>query len=415
MAVTVVVSSGIGRFHLYYAALAAARAGILRQFMTTVYFKYPEWLRANWITWLLGSKRAAKVQGRHMDGVPPDKVVPLVMPELVQKLIQRPLLKLLPSWQNCTDRAIYHLYGLYAARHLEACAIFHTRSAFSYRALERARQLGAITLVDQSHAHPRFVDAILTEEYEKWGVEQKHRTFTRVGREMEEDMEAGDSVLVNSEFARDTLVRHGIPLDKVRIVHTGVDTTRFNAKGWENQTDARFLVTFVGRICIAKGVPYLLEAFRQTKLKRAELMLVGAVQAEIEPILQRYSGLFRYVPRVPNQELPALYARSSVLVHPTLHEGSALVVSEAMACGVPVIVTRNAGSVARDGQDGYVISAQSIEALKESLLRLYSDVNLRKDMGKSAWRRVRSGFTWEDYMRNLVALYQEIANDNSDS
>ena len=77
-----------------------------------------------------------------------------------------------------------------------------------------------------------------------------------------------------------------------------------------------------------------------------------------------------------------------------------------MACGLPVVVTPNAGSVARDGQEGFVVPIRDPEALADRLLRLYRDRTLRDAMGRRARLHMES-HTWDDHRRCMLAAYDE--------
>ena len=92
-----------------------------------------------------------------------------------------------------------------------------------------------------------------------------------------------------------------------------------------------------------------------------------------------------------------MYRAADVFVFPTLLEGLGLVVLEAMACGLPVIVTpRGPDEVVRDGVDGYVVPAGDSNAIIEALERLYSDAELRLQLGRNA-RLQAERWSWARY------------------
>src|SRR5262249_27834906 len=92
---------------------------------------------------------------------------------------------------------------------------------------------------------------------------------------------------------------------------------------------------------------------------------------------------------------------------PSLHEGSALVTYEALASGLPVITTENAGSVVRDGVDGFVVPIRDVTALQEKILMLYQNRELRREMGARARERAEQ-FTWAAHRARLSALMGQI-------
>ena len=103
------------------------------------------------------------------------------------------------------------------------------------------------------------------------------------------------------------------------------------------------------------------------------------------------------------------YSQASVFVLPSVEEGSALVSYEAMACGRPIIVTQNVGSVARDGIDGFVIPIRNVDALKEKILFFYEHPDKITEMGVNARKRAEQ-FSWQSYGENIVQAYAKAGN-----
>jgi glycosyltransferase involved in cell wall biosynthesis len=97
-------------------------------------------------------------------------------------------------------------------------------------------------------------------------------------------------------------------------------------------------------------------------------------------------------------------SQASVFAFPSLDEGSALVTYEAMAAGLPVIATPNAGSLVRDSIDGYLIPIRNSEALAERIEFFYHYPHQAVEMGRNGQERVGE-FTWERYGEELVKAY----------
>jgi glycosyltransferase involved in cell wall biosynthesis len=95
------------------------------------------------------------------------------------------------------------------------------------------------------------------------------------------------------------------------------------------------------------------------------------------------------------------YAWADVFLLPSICEGSATVCYEALAAGVPVITTENAGSVVRDGVDGFIVPIRDAEAVVERLEMLYRDRELLESMSRGAFARARE-FTVEKYGERLL-------------
>ena len=124
--------------------------------------------------------------------------------------------------------------------------------------------------------------------------------------------------------------------------------------------DCTFL--FAGGISHRKGIKYLLEAWRRIRRPGWRLQLLGPLPADLGP-LEPYLDLVEPLGRVSHAEMPARMASADVFVFPSLFEGSAVVTYEALACGLPSVVTPNAGSVVRDGIEGFVVPASQVDGL----------------------------------------------------
>ncbi len=298
------------------------------------------------------------------------------------------------------------LYDRWAARYVLADAAFYGWNAFVLHSLRTAKVRGCVTFIERASTHPQYQYRILQEEYERWGV--PFRFGRRLLSRLVTELQLADYVVVPSPFVRDTFLAYGYPQERIIMVSFGVDTRRFSPS--EGDTDARpFRVLFVGQVNLRKGVLYLLEAWRRLAWRDAELWVVGRIQPEMRVLLQPYRDL----PGVHwvdyTQNLPDLYRRSHVFVLPTLEEGSALVTYEAMASGLPLIVTEQAGSLVRDGVEGFIVPVRDVDALCEKLEVLRAHPQKRVEMGKAARRRV-APFTWEAYGEALCRhLVQRLA------
>ena len=172
------------------------------------------------------------------------------------------------------------------------------------------------------------------------------------------DIELADRILVPSEHIAGELVRHGTPRDRIAVVPYAADTRRFVPDpGKKHGTACTFL--FAGGITQRKGIKYLLEAWRLVRRPGWRLQLLGALPADPGP-LAPYRDEVEWLGRFPHAEVPARMASADVFVFPSLFEGSAVVTYEAMACGLPCIVTAEAGSVARHGRDGLIVPARDV-------------------------------------------------------
>ena len=152
---------------------------------------------------------------------------------------------------------------------------------------------------------------------------------------------------------------------------------------------------FAGGITQRKGIKYLLEAWRRVRRPGWRLQLLGALPRDPGPLVP-YLDEVEPLGRIGHAEMPARMAAADVFVFPSLFEGSAVVTYEALACGLPSVVTPGAGSVVRDGVDGFVVPPADVEALAERMERLGADPALRESMAVAARLRAEA-FDWPRY------------------
>ena len=176
----------------------------------------------------------------------------------------------------------------------------------------------------------------------------------------------------------------------------------------------RPIVLFVGRLVPYKGVDVLLEAL--TGVDAAALIVGdGPLRPALEAQARRLgiAGRVTFLGSVADAELAALYRACDLFVLPsvTRQEAFGVVQLEAMAAGKPVVSTdvgTGVGWVNRHGETGYVVPPRDPVALREALRRLLADPGLQKSMGDAAMRRVRSVFSVERMIDNILALYREV-------
>jgi glycosyltransferase involved in cell wall biosynthesis len=219
------------------------------------------------------------------------------------------------------------------------------------------------------------------------------------------ELEVADRVVVPSEHIAGTLVRHGTPGDRVRVIPYAADCRRFRpTAGKVHGSSCKFL--FAGGISQRKGIGYLLQAWRKIRRPGWRLQLLGPSPRELGP-LRPYLDEVELLGRVAHSEMPARLAAADVFVFPSLFEGSAVVTYEALASGLPSVVTPQAGSVVRDGLEGFLVASRDVDALAERLERLGIDPPLRKEMGAAARARALC-FDWPRYHAALIEVVREL-------
>jgi glycosyltransferase involved in cell wall biosynthesis len=159
-------------------------------------------------------------------------------------------------------------------------------------------------------------------------------------------------------------------------------------------------------VSLLKGVPYLYQAIESLGTTQVTLRLVGAMALQ-EPYRTLVARRGEVTGLVPRTEIRRHYAWADVFIFPSLCEGSAIVTYEALAAGLPVITTSHAGSVVRDGREGFVVPIRDPEGLAAKIDLLAANPELLAQMSRNAKKRAQE-FSWERYGVRLVETLKTI-------
>lgn len=208
-----------------------------------------------------------------------------------------------------------------------------------------------------------------------------------------------------SEVVRDDLVQNfGVKSTRTAVVPYGVNLPFLNLKS--NTTPRRIL--FAGTANLRKGIHYLAMAadhLFQSGYKY-EFRVAGDVSVSVaeKPVCKHMT----FLGRVPRSRIHQEFCTADVLVLPSLAEGSAGVIYEALGAGIPVVTTKASGSVVRDGIEGYIVPERDPEALARAIAEIVEDRAKRERMAIAARRRAQD-FTWERYGDRLITTLKTLS------
>lgn len=224
--------------------------------------------------------------------------------------------------------------------------------------------------------------------------------------------QTADAIHVPSFFVKD-----GISRDYPDIVHK-IEVLRLgcnlNLLGFDSTEDLQFqrisgldkknfTVLFVGQICQRKGLSYLIQAFMEANLPpESKLVIIGQEVNGYSSYLKRHYPKIEMIPFLSREELGTYYLKSSVFVLPSIYEGFSLAAIEAMATGLPCILTRRTlDSLGFDTGAAIEVESGNFWQIKESLEMLANDQNLQKKMINECLH-LGQEFTWEIYYKNTL-------------
>ncbi len=287
-------------------------------------------------------------------------------------------------------------------------SLFHGWSGESVRTLRVAKERGIPSLIEIPtwHRHKGKDKPLRLTKSEReaaelrgWAGWKQRLLITR--HQMLEEYDLADLILVLSEKAEETFLAAGVAKEKLFRQQRGVDVVRFAPAPAQSE---KFRAVYVGALIERKGVHHLLRTWRKLGLRDAELVLVGTVHPEIEPVLRECAGddiiVRGFVKNVADE-----YRAASVHILPSECEGSAKCTYEAAACGLAQITTRESGDVVQDVVNGLIIPPNNPDALAAAITRLHADRDLCVRLGAAGRERVCARFTWEHFRARLLEAY----------
>ena len=241
-------------------------------------------------------------------------------------------------------------------------------------------------------------------------------------RALPESLGRASMLITGAESVRQEIIDYfGWPPDRIRVIHHGVDTFVFRPRTTTELTAALSRVgllpgsytLFVGTIEPRKNLERLLDAYEAlpgTVRRRWPLVLGGSegwLSAGIHAKIQKAAeaGWCRYLRYVPHELLPHLYSGSRLFVYPSLYEGFGLPALEAMASGVPVVVSDTSSLPEVVGEAALLVDPLDTDALADAMRQGLEDAQWRTAAVAAGLARAR-GFAWETSVERTVSVYE---------
>lgn len=390
-----------GVHQIYQIALAAQELGALDYFFCSLIDAPGKW--GNLFAKVFGSDRLIN---RHRPEIDPHLVEEYPWP-LAYQFLQQQRKKTLGAadWEK-TNNAFDH----WAAKQLQKTKsrLFVGGENCALASLKTARQKGMKTLLDCHQVYPNFLEKILAEAAEDLKLPAPEPFDTPTWREQKlQEYNLADIILVISEAQKQSFLANHFPVSKLFSITLWADTNLFYSSPIPlPKNKDKLQVLFVGALSLRKGIPYLLQAIELCGAE-IELTLIGTKTSEINPYLSKYEGNFKYISTMTKANLRQYYWQSDVLVLPSLVDTFGWVAMEAMACGLPVIVSDNCGVPVPD--ESWRVPVMNSQAIAEKLLMLKNHREYCTSLGEIA-ANFASQFTAERYRQQLQILMQQMLN-----
>lgn len=338
-----------GRFH----AFDLARALLARGHDVVVYTNYPKRVCAQW-------------------DLPPRCVRSFLPHGIVQRAVHRAGLGGLPG----VEQGLHSSFGAWAACRVRRDAdLIHCFSGVAEEVLRLPQAThGGIRQIMRGSAHIREQYRLLAEEEKRLGRKVDKPSHWMIARE-EREYGLAEQIVVLSTFAERSFMEHGIPKRKLACVPLGVDTVRFAAtrEAMEERcrrimSGRRLQVLTVGTFSARKGALDLV-AIARTLAPKMDFRIVADVVPDARHLTTEAAKYIEFQPRVPQFSLPAEYDAADIFLFPTLEDSFPVVLAQAQAAAMPILVTRNCSGedIVSEGATGWVLPVRSPERFVERL------------------------------------------------
>ncbi|WP_417735097.1 glycosyltransferase family 4 protein [Rosistilla oblonga] len=265
---------------------------------------------------------------------------------------------------------------------------------------EIARDRGAITVLDAASVHHKLQDKLLARR-------ESESDHAKIIANKDAEIQLADWVITTSDFARESYIKAGVDASRVVTIAMGVDIDLFGQKsiGERNtgqQSEIRFI--FVGRFEPLKGSVELTNAMEtlQNQNARVSLSIVGDIYDR--KILQFKN--VRSLGKQTHAELSTTLAVHDVLILPSHFDSFGMVVIEAMAAGLPVIVSPGVGAkmVVNEKRNGIVTKDNSEHSLIEAIKWFSANRASYSAMSQKA-KETATSFTWKKYHQRINEFF----------
>jgi len=247
------------------------------------------------------------------------------------------------------------------------------------RLIKQAKRKNIPVVLDIAIGHQRLYQQIMREENKKQGLPFNEKLIEYWVRKYEWEYQNADWLTVGSGFVKKTLAERGIPEERIIVNNYGVDGAHWgacHAKRKELQTQTGNLpakrpmrFAYIAGITSRKGLHYLVEAWRKAEMKNAELVIGGGSREAVVKLCGALPESVISAGKLTHGQLRELYSTVDVYVLPSMLEGLARSGVEAMAAGLPLLVTEESGltDFCQHGKQGWVVPSRDVDALVERL------------------------------------------------
>ena len=294
--------------------------------------------------------------------------------------------------------------------------VVHAYEDCAANSFRRAKQLGIKCSYELPIAHWRTLRRLLSEEAERYPAWEPTLESTRESEEKlfrkDEELNLADYISCPSEFVLKSIPKNIRSKKTCIIAPFGSPPCPAHQRLRPDRVNNTLKLLFVGSMSQRKGLADLFKAMKMLKHEPVSLTVLGQPSMPLEFYRKFYSN-FEYRPPCSNKNIQKIMLKHDALILPSIVEGRALVQQEALACGLPIIVTPNAGGIdlVKEGVTGYLVSIRSPQDISCKISMLIESRNDLPEIRKSC-RKKAACYNWQDYSQAIINLNSTLDKTN---
>ncbi len=413
----ILVSSGLGRLH--FNKIASLLKKYTSNNVTFITGSIPNRLIAKSIFYLLGrfiygyKPSVERIADRIPDGFSKKKVISLHFPDLVLFI-----LLFFNKFNLCSiDRAYsvsYYIFGLISSLYVKNFDLLYIRAGAGSKVIDRAKKLNKIVIVDYSSAHPNDIFNSLKKSNSKSAL----NTFNQrknLWKMAIEDVLKSDFVVVNSSYVKQSLIRNGVPDNKIYINNMPINFKSLPKKNRYDFFD-KINIAYSGRFISWKGCDVLLDVVNELSktYQNINLNIFGAIDPgyyknKTFNNLKKKNFITEYGV-ISQEKLFERLVDMDIYVFLSYSEGSAQSVKEAMSIGLPVICSKDSGAPIFHNKNGIICDVNT-KACCDAVSYLINSSYDRSRIGVSARNEIENNHN----NHNFIQSFENMLNPKNEN
>jgi glycosyltransferase involved in cell wall biosynthesis len=310
---------------------------------------------------------------------------------------------------------MYPIYDRWMSTQISHGDCIYSSYGYANASFKKIKSLGGKTILDGGNSHPINFWKILSVEKEIWGSKEDPIAKFQYERSLDM-MEFTDYVISPSTFVTNSFVEQGFPREKIISsfypVNLGLFTPSLNPRPHTRP----FTIANTSTPMLRKGAPYLFEAFRIIKKQIPNARFLVTLSGHLDPVMEKiiasYSDLdIDWAGYLSESDLADRLRSADILIQPSLEEGLVRTALQAIACGLPVILTPNTGAndYVQEGVNGSVVPIRDAVSIAEQAFYWWEKIqNGYQTPVSDIQNRLRP----EAYRSRVVEMVNQIESDN---